>query len=255
MKVTVLGGAAAIPNAGQGCAGFFIDDGRTRIVLDLGPGTLAELRRLSDLTDLAAVVISHCHLDHVLDVLTLRHGLAFKPEPRPDSLPVLLPPGGVPLLRDVIAPLEHWAPETPFEARVPLSEYDPKRPLPLGSLTLTFHRTVHDVPCWAVRIASAESPAVVIYGADGGPASALAAFGCDADLLIAEATLTEGSAAPDRGSLTAWEAGALASRSGAKRLLLIHIWQEHGLDRQQSAAATAYSGPITVARPGLTIAL
>ncbi|HEX7104031.1 MAG TPA: hypothetical protein VF201_15410, partial [Nitrolancea sp.] len=41
--VIVLGGASAAPNPGQGCSGYLVQLGETRIVLDLGPGTLPEL--------------------------------------------------------------------------------------------------------------------------------------------------------------------------------------------------------------------
>lgn len=250
MRVTALGGSAAIPNAGAGCAGFLVEEGETRLVLDLGPGTLAELRRHVDLADVDAVVITHMHVDHVLDVVALRHGLAFKPEPRPTPLPVWLPPGGEALLRAALAPLEGWTAAGRFDEAVALREYASDRPLPVGELTLTFQPTVHDVPCWAVRVQG--GGAAVVYGADGGPGSDLAGFARGADLLIAEATLTVGDDDPGRGSLTAVEAGELASRAGARRLLLTHLWQEHNLEAQR-AAATSYDGPIIVARPGVVL--
>ncbi len=285
MRLTVLGGSAAIPNAGSGCAGFLVQEGETRVVLDLGPGTIGELRRHVDLADVDAVVISHLHVDHVLDVVALRHGLAFTPEPPTEPLTVWLPPEGEALLRATLAPLEAWMPAGRFDGAVTLQEYDPSRALvfdgsgravmwppaeggrdesrghrvggslaTFGSdplLTLTFHRTVHDVPCWAIRADGATG--TVIYGADGGPGSDLAAFARGADLLIAEATLIAGGGEPERGSLTASEAGELATRSNAKRLVLTHVWQEHGVERQREAAATSYDGPISVARPGLVL--
>lgn len=228
-----------------------MDDGDARVVLDLGPGTLGELRRHVDLADVDAIVISHMHVDHVLDVIALRHGLAFKPGPPAKPLPVWLPPGGEALLRAVLAPLEAWEPAGTFDHRVTLRGYDPVEPLVVGSLTLTFQRTVHDVPCWAIRVDGATG--CLVYGADGGPASDLAELARDADLLIAEATLLEGEDDPRRGSMTSVEAGELATRANARRLLLTHIWQEHGLERQRDAAATSYDGPIMVARPGLVV--
>jgi len=251
MRVTVLGGSAAIPNAGAGCAGFLVEYGETRIVLDLGPGTLAELRRHVELEDLDAVVISHCHVDHVLDVVALRHGLAFIPDPPLDPLPVRLPPGGEALLRDAMRPLEAWMPEGFFDRRVRLREYAPTEPLSVGLLTLRFHPTVHDVPCWAIRVES--RTAAIVYTADTGPARDLAAFAAGADILIAEATLIEPTDDPGRGSLTAAEAGNLATRARARRLLLTHMWDEHGFERQRDAAATSYDGPIAVARPGFVV--
>lgn len=251
MRVTVLGGSAAIPNAGAGCAGFLVEEGESRVVLDLGPGTVGELRGHVDLASVDAVVISHMHVDHMLDVVTLRHGLAFKPEPPPRPLPVWLPPSGIALLRAVLAPLEAWQPAGRFDRAVTLREYEPAEPLVVGPFTLTFHPTVHDLPCWAIRVVGATG--AVVYGADGGSASELAGFARGADLLIAEATLVEGDDDPERGSLTAVEAGELANRSRARRLLLTHMWQEQDPEAQRSAASTSYDGPILVARPGLAL--
>ncbi len=94
MRLTILGGSAASPNTGMGGSGLLVESGRTRLVLDLGPGTLQELRRHTDFRTLDAVVISHMHVDHVLDLLSLRHALAYNPIPAPVPVPVYLPPGG-----------------------------------------------------------------------------------------------------------------------------------------------------------------
>src|SRR5437868_7643703 len=106
MRVTVLGGSAGSPNTGMGCAGFLVESGTTRLVLDLGPGTLAELRRHVDFRTLDAVIISHLHVDHVLDLLALRHALAYNPVPAPARTPVWLPPGGERFLAATAEPFD-----------------------------------------------------------------------------------------------------------------------------------------------------
>ena len=79
MKLTVLGGSAAGPNPGQGCSGYLVGSGMTHVVVDLGPGTFQELRRHVDFRAIDGVVLTHSHLDHFLDVLTLRYALAYNP--------------------------------------------------------------------------------------------------------------------------------------------------------------------------------
>jgi ribonuclease BN (tRNA processing enzyme) len=106
MRLTILGGSGASPNPGMGCAGLLVETGDTRLVLDLGPGTLQELRKHTDFRALDAVVISHMHVDHVLDLLALRHALAYNPVPAPGPIPVWLPPGGSALLAAATAPFD-----------------------------------------------------------------------------------------------------------------------------------------------------
>src|SRR5215212_4925265 len=93
MRLTVLGGSAAGPNPGAGCSGYLITDGDAAVVMDLGPGTLLELRRHIDLRSLDGLIISHQHLDHILDVAALRYALLYSPSRPRAPLPLWIPPG------------------------------------------------------------------------------------------------------------------------------------------------------------------
>lgn len=254
MRLTVLGGSAASPNTGTGCAGFLVQRGDTRIVLDLGPGTLPELRRHADFRTLDAVIISHMHVDHVLDLITLRHALAYNPIPALRPLPVWLPPGGAALLAQVTAPFDACDDPGLFDATVDVREYDPAQLLPVADLEVRFARTVHVLPTFAMRVGAPEG--ALGYTADGGPSSDWHDLLRGVRLLIAEATLLEPGGRPraQRGSLTAAEAGALAASCGAGALLLAHMWEELGFAAAREQAATAYTGEIALAQPGLTLA-
>ena len=81
MKLTVLGGSAAGPNTGAGCAGFLVSEDDTAIVIDMGPGTVLELRKHVDFRTLDAIVISHYHLDHILDLGAFRYLAMYDPAP------------------------------------------------------------------------------------------------------------------------------------------------------------------------------
>ena len=253
MRLTVLGGSAASPNTGAGCAGFLVQRGTTSIVLDLGPGTLPELRKHADFRTLSAVIISHMHVDHMLDLIALRHALAYNPVPAPAPVSVWLPPGGAALLAQVTAPLDLCDDPGTFTSTVTVREYDPEHPLQVDDLELRFQRTVHILPSWAMRVRAAEGD--LGYTADGGPASAWDVHFEGVRVLIAEATLLEPGARPveQRGSLTAAEAGDLAQRSGAEKLLLAHMWEEQGFAAVQDRARAAFGGAIALARPGLVL--
>ncbi len=255
MRLTVLGGSAASPNTGMGCSGYLVEAGRTRVAIDLGPGTLLELRKHADFRTLDAVIISHMHLDHLLDLLALRHALAYNPIAAPRPVPVWLPPGGTAFLARATAPFDACDAPGRFAATVAVAEYDPEQPLPIGELVVTFAPTVHYLPAWAMRIRG-HGGGDLGYTADTGPTADLVGFFQGVGLLIAEATLLDEGNEPtgERGSLTAAEAGALATASGAGRLLLSHIWEERGFTAARDQAATTYPGPIALAIPGLTLA-
>jgi ribonuclease BN (tRNA processing enzyme) len=254
MRLTVLGGSAASPNTGMGCAGLLVQTDRTRLVLDLGPGTLQELRRHTDFRTLDAVIVSHMHVDHVLDLLALRHALAYNPLPAPAPVPIWLPPGGAELLAEATAPFDACDEPGRFAAMVNVAEYDPTRHLTIGDVVVTFAAATHYIPAWAIRVHYAAGPALG-YTGDTGPAAALAQFFAGVHVLVAEATLLEvGVRSPDeRGSLTAAEAGQLAVAAGAKVLVLTHMWEERGFAAYRAQAAAVFPGQIAMAAPGLTL--
>jgi len=238
----------------MGCAGLLLQTDRTRLVLDLGPGTLQELRRHTDFRTLDAVIVSHMHVDHVLDLLALRHALAYNPLPAPAPVPVWLPPGGAKHLAQATAPFDACDERGRFAATVKVAEFDPTRPLTIGDVVVTFAPAVHYIPAWAIRVQPSAGPGLG-YTGDTGPAAALAGFFAGVRVLVAEATLLEPGVRPsdERGSLTATEAGELAVAAGAEILVLTHMWEEFGLPAYRAQAEAVFPGRIEMAAPGLTL--
>ncbi len=254
-RLTVLGGSAAGVGTGQGCSGYYVEYAGTRIVLDLGPDTLLELRKHTDFRTLDAVVISHLHLDHILDLFAMRFALCYNPQRPSRRTPLWMPPGGRAMLAGVAALFA--APgelDTFFSNHFEIAEFDPDQPLCIGGARLTFAPTVHYIPCWAIRVTGGESGDLV-YTADTGPAADLAGICHGAEVLIAEAALL----APDdepwdsRGHLTADEAAELAKAADAQTLVLTHIWEELGPQRLMDRAAQIFPGRLERAQPGLTL--
>jgi ribonuclease BN (tRNA processing enzyme) len=258
MRVTILGGSGASPNAGAGCSGYLVEIGGTRLLTDPGPGTLQELRRHADHRSLAAVLVSHLHLDHCLDLFALQVALAYNPIPPPAPVPVWLPPGGAAWLAGAWAAFGDYGEAPGFFVRTTsVREFAPDRALTIGEAVVHFTPTVHNVPCWAMRFGDRHGTigADLGYTADTGPTAGLEYFFAGVRVLLAEATLLDPGPRPpaERGSLTAREAGALASATGAEALVLTHFWEERGSDAAHAQAAEAFAGRVEFARPGLSI--
>ena len=256
MKVTALGGSAAGPNTRAGCAGLLVQHGTTSVVLDLGPGTLLELRKHIDFRDLTAVIISHYHLDHILDLGALRYHLAYNPVPAPAPIRLCIPPGSSQRF-DLWARTFGHDDEPDFFAHwFTRAEYDPAAGLSFPGLSISFAPTVHPTPGWAMRV-SQDNGVAFGYTADSGPTANLAELFQGVKLLISEATETN-APVPDsasRGHLTAFEAAELARDASADILMVTHSWEEDGLERAATDAATRFDGSILIARPGLSVRL
>ena len=254
MRLTVLGGSAAGPNPGAGCSGYLLTDSDSAVADDLGPGTLLELRRHIDLRSLDGLVISHQHLDHVLDVVALRYALKYSPSRPTSPLPVWIPPGAEETFYHLARAFSTEVEAPDFYREVlDIQTFDPAKPLEIGSFSISFAQGVHYIPSWSMRVSSSTTPQTLGYTADTGPAARLEQHLGGVQLLIAEAALAEPGLEPDetRGHLTAEEAGQLATKCGAQTLVLSHLWEEMGFESQRDRAARVFDGKIEIARPGL----
>lgn len=256
MRLTVLGGAAAGTNPGMGCSGYLLREGDSSIVLDLGPGTLPELKRHIDTRLLDGIVISHSHLDHTLDLGALRYALKYGPNPANAPIGLWTPPGFGRVLDHLACAYSETEDEaaTFYDGVYDISTYDPAQTICPGDFTIRFAPGVHYVPSWAMRVTS-QSGKSLGYTADTGPAARLDDLLHGVSVLVSEATLLKPGAEPHgtRGHLTAREAGELATRVGCRTLVLSHFWEENGADRAREQAALAFHGRIEVARPGLMV--
>ena len=247
MQITVLGKSPAWQDADGACSGYLVRCGGTTVLLDCGPGVFAKLRTVVDYADVDAVVISHLHADHVMDLVPFASGIRYRPWEGAAPRPRLLAPPGAP---ETFARLCEGGTMTAdhIELAFALTVYDPAQALELGGLRVRFQPVPHYIPANAVEFAC--DGARFTFGADCGPSEDLARFAAGTDLLMTEATLLEPEPPDDRGHLTPFEAGEHARRAGAKRLVLTHFAAEAGADRVCAEAARAFGGPVDAAHEG-----
>lgn len=251
MRLTILGRSPAAPNPGEACAGYLVEGGGGRVLVDIGPGVVAQLLRWHHPDELDAVVVSHMHADHMLDLVTLRYVYPWRARPRDERLRVVMPPGSADQVLDLargVGNARH------FEDSFRLAEHDGASALRFGGLSLTPVETEHFIPCWGFRAEADGS--LLAYTADSGPCESLLELGDSADLLLSEATLRsldEDAQPPERrGHLTPAEAGEIARQAGARRLLLTHLPVEEDGAWARSAASDAFGPGVEVAEPGRT---
>ena len=256
IELTCLGGAAAWPNPGQGCSSYLIRSGETSILVDAGPDTLHELRKHIDVRTVDAVLISHCHSDHILDLVPYRYGLVYGPIQASERIPLYLPPGGRPIL-DALGQALGGHGEKPgafWDDVFLVREYDPAAGLGVGSLSVSFARTVHAATCYAMRFDSADGSSLT-YTADTGTIESVLTLASGSSMLIAEGTMPEDEERPghETGHLKPSEAGVLAAQAGVRYLVMTHLWIERPDGEVISAARRAFNGEILIAKPGLVV--
>lgn len=238
MDLIVLGcsGSYGAPG-GNPCSGYLVRAGATNLWVDCGNGTFGHLQQHVEPEELDAVVLTHEHPDHCVDLYGLHVLLRFGLER--EGLPVFAPEGLEARLGSMVG---DWG--TTFDWHV-VGDGDRAE---VGVLALRFSRTDHPPPTYAVEVAS--DGRRLIYTSDTGPGWGVSAFDPGADLVLSEATYQDAS----QGSplhLTARQAGAAAREAGARRLMLTHLWPRLDPVRSVEEGSEAFGAPVTLAAPHL----
>jgi ribonuclease BN (tRNA processing enzyme) len=258
MRITVLGKSPAWQDADGACSGYLVEGGGVRVLLDCGPGVFAKLRRFVDYVTVDAVVITHLHADHILDLVPFASGLRYAPRQQPvpvagfpgtdhPARPRLIAPPGA---RESFARLcegsgmraDH------IEGAFATTVYDPAETLAIGDLQLRFTPVPHFIPANAVEFA--EGTARFTFSADCAPNDALCALAAGTGLLLIEATLPRPERDGERGHLTPAEAGEHGARAGAARLVLTHLSDELDAEWARAEAERTFGKPVYVAHEG-----
>lgn len=252
MRIHVIGCSGSFAGPDGAASSYLIEqedtEGRLwRILMDLGSGAFGPLQSVIDPAELDAVIISHLHPDHYLDLTGLEVFWAYHerddlpqlpihaPAPLPDRISAVLGrEGDVPDGVDCV-PFAHHA----------LSDH---QQFTIGPFDIEVRRVVHPVEAYGFRITAGGD--VLAYSGDTDACDALDELAQGADLFLCEAGYIEGR--DDRFTgvhLTGRRAGESAARAGARHLALTHIpaWTDPAIPLAEARAV--HSGPITVVRP------
>lgn len=264
MHLTILGCRSGMPEDGQASSGYLATTAGTSILLDCGPGVATALSGTAPARTLDAVVISHLHLDHCYDLLPigktlLSAGVAYPAAGQPPQVDVRLErrvplyvPAGATTVLDQLAALFPVstvpALGRPFDLAFDVREYEPGQRFPVGAAEVELELLAHAAPNCGIRVSSAEG--TLAYTGDTGRTEALHRLARDADLLLAECTLTEPDSGP-HGHLCAEEAAEAARRAEAGRLVLTHFSSADPawLQDCRRRAGARFPGPVHIATP------
>ena len=232
LNLTVLGCSGSYPGAGSACSSYLVRSSTTTLWLDAGSGSLANLQRHVDITDVDAVVLSHEHPDHTGDLAGFY--VACKYYLGREHVPVYAPAGVA---------------DSVYYSGPPIAWHDVADgdEVEVGGLHLSFSRTDHPPETLAVRVDGDGKS--LGYSADSGPAWSLTKLGPGLDLAICEATYLSDSEGKAQ-HMSARQAGQSARDAGVRRLVLTH--QQPGVDPEaaRAEAAAAFGGEVDVAFAG-----
>lgn len=222
MILTILGNNGPFPAAGGACSGYLLesDSRETRILIDCGTGSLANLNKYYKPHELNAIVLTHLHFDHMSDMLPMKYQLDMSPIV---SLPV-------------------YAPDAPAQVVNALVggklDLYPAEDATIGEMRVSFLPAVHPVKANCVCV-ECDGQKFVFTG-DTNENPPLELFAHSADLLLADAGFLEKDWMAGKPHLSALKCGELARSVGAKQLVLTHLNPNYNPVELLAEARTAY---------------
>lgn len=246
MQLTFLGTGTGLPVADRAASGLLASVGDVPLLFDSGSGTIGRLLDLGvEPTRLDCLYYTHMHSDHTADLIPLLQAMDLSRRTR--DLHLTAPAAFWPFLDGLLA-LQPWATPSTYRLCRHTAETGP-----------------FAGPGWAIRAApthhmpgscgyrlEAEGKVVVISG-DAAECPELVALAQGADLLVLECSFPDELAKPDH--LTPSQAARIAAQAGARHLVLTHFYPSCREPVVRAQAAPFFTGPLTLARDGLTLSL
>lgn len=244
MRLTVIGCSGSFPGPDSPASCYLVEAEGFALLIDLGNGALGPLQRHVGLYDIGAVLLSHLHADHCLDLCGYWVARRYAPDGRKPRIPVYGPCGVA----------ERMARAYDLEPDPGMNEVFEFRTLSrgafeVGPFRITAAPVSHPVEAFGFRVE--HGGAAIAYSGDTGECDALVDLAAGADLLLAEASFLDKPDLPADLHLTARQAGEHAARAGARRLVLTHLvpWNDSASTLAE-AKGSGFRGDIELAYQG-----
>jgi len=248
MELTVLGASGTYPRPGGACSGYLVRHDGFTLWMDAGHGTLSTLQTILPVTQVDAVFLSHAHPDHFVDIYPFFYSLFAHPDRPNQQVPIY---GPKMVQERMCRLLSRRDGKGDFDSLLPWKTFEWGDVVEAGPLRMTAFEAAHS--CTDVMLRIEVEGRVLAYTGDTGPHPALAKGAADADLFLCEASwLEDEHSIPEPIHLRAGEAGEIATRADARKLVLTHIWPHNDLNLVQEQAAGTYAGPLELADIGKT---
>ncbi len=222
MKITILGTGTATPVLQRNASGLVVASAGILVLVDLGPGTLRRMCEADiDYKSIDIILITHFHPDHVSDLTALLFASNYAYGPfRQEPFHLVGPTGLEKFYQALVNLYGHWI--VPSGNRLVRKEMNAHAPdiFVTGGLVIRSAPAAHSDPALSYRL-EAEGSSVTISG-DSDISDDLVELARDTEILICECSMPEGSKI--RGHLLPSEAGAIAERARAKKLILTHFY-------------------------------
>jgi len=243
MDLTVVGCSGSFPGRASAASCYLVTVGDFSLIVDLGNGAFGTLQRFADPAGIDAVLISHLHSDHCLDMCSYHVFRTFHPSGELPQIPVYGPAGTA----ERLGRASGADSGREMSERFQFVAVEPGT-FEIGPVTVTAGLMNHPVQTFGYRLEHAGR--VIAYSADTGPSDQLVGLADGADVLLCEATFADRPGLPPDLHLTPRQAGEHGARARVGSLVLTHLMPWNDREHALAQAAAAFHGSVSLAEPG-----
>ena len=236
MELTILGTGGALSPTGRAQSGLLVEDNDQALLIDCGSGILMRLDQASvDIAKLDTILLTHCHLDHMSDLLPLVTARWLSGH---TETTIYGPRNTEATIRQVLKHYDY----VDSHVTLTIHEIQGGEGFTANGFAVETLRTEHGTPSRAYKL----NGRLVISG-DTMPIAEMSAFVDGCDLLVHECSFPDGN---DPGHhTTPQDLGPLLSDSDLKRVVLTHFYPTV-IGREADMVASVksfYSGGVELA--------
>jgi ribonuclease BN (tRNA processing enzyme) len=243
VKLTIVGASGTFPGPHSGCSSYLLEHEGFRLLLDIGNGSTGALQEICGLLGPDAVIVSHLHGDHYLDLITYTYARRYHPGGLPPLLPVYGP-------RDIRKAVLGAYGRDVRELLAAVYDFHPVNgggKSTIGPFEVDLRQVNHPVETYGMRISAGGR--TMAFSADTARCDELVGLAKDVDLFLCEASYLDGEDNPPDVHLTGRDAAECASRADVGKLVLTHLVPWGDATRTLAEATAGYDGEIILARP------
>lgn len=253
MTVTILGSGTCVPSLERSSCSLLVETGRSKILLDCGPGTMRRLLEAgATVHEITHLFFSHFHPDHTGEMASFLFANRYVTEPG-RKFPLVMAGGrGFVLFYGAFKKAYGTWIELP-DNMLETEEFSTTGPDTkiYDDFSISTMPVSHNPESVAFRITAGTKS--IVYSGDTDESNNLVALARNADMVIYESSMPDGLKVD--GHLTPSLAGKMAKMANAGELVLTHFYPPCDKADIKQQCRSEYGGPIRIAKDLMKIEL